>query len=202
MTSSLDAFRYNITRVRELLGLHAALSSQTTCVVDLSDILRSLHVLCVSALDHYVHDVVRCGMMDIFDGRRPTTPQYAKFKLSIQSISGVPSIADARGNIEMDIRTQHSFLSFQKPEKIADAVRLYSEVDIWREVELKLGRPKKDIKDQLELIVDRRNKIAHEADLDPTYPNLRWPIYASDVEEVCAFIDELVSVVDNVTAMP
>ena len=29
-----------------------------------------------------------------------------------------------------------------------------------------------DAKVRLELIVDRRNKIAHEADMDPTNPNL------------------------------
>lgn len=31
-----------------------------------------------------------------------------------------------------------------------------------------MGRPDKDIKQELKIIIDRRNKIAHEADIDPT----------------------------------
>ena len=72
------------------------------------------------------------------------------------------------------------FSSFQQPDKIADAIRLFSDVKLWQQVALELAIPEQDVKARLKLIVDRRNKIAHEADVDPSFPNMRWPITESD----------------------
>jgi len=41
------------------------------------------------------------------------------------------------------------------------------------------------------LIVDRRNQIAHEADLDPTNPGARWPINALLVDDTVDFIEKV-----------
>ena len=48
-----------------------------------------------------------------------------------------------------------------------------------------------DVKARLKLIVDRRNKIAHEADVDPSYPNMRWPISKPDVDQSLAYIAQI-----------
>lgn len=47
------------------------------------------------------------------------------------------------------------------------------------------------MKARIRLIVDRRNKIAHEADLDPSYPGSRWPITESDVASSCQFLSQI-----------
>jgi hypothetical protein len=47
-----------------------------------------------------------------------------------------------------------------------------------------MGLPAQAAKASLTLIVDRRNKIAHEADLDPSYPGQRWPIDTAMVEDI------------------
>ncbi len=101
-----------------------------------------------------------------------------------------------RSSIEADIREQHSYLSFQQPDKIADAVRLIAELKLWDEVASLMGSTAKDVKDQVVLIVDRRNKIAHEADLDPTYPNTRWPINGQDIEDTISFLKEVILAID------
>ena len=49
-----------------------------------------------------------------------------------------------------------------------------------------------DVRRQLNLIVDRRNKIAHEADSDPTFPGSRWPIDEALVDEAVDFIEQVV----------
>jgi cellulose biosynthesis protein BcsQ len=51
------------------------------------------------------------------------------------------------------------------------------------------------VKQRLSLIVDRRNKIAHEADLDPTYPKARWPISRIDVDNVVEFLVQIVEAI-------
>ncbi|MCX2971959.1 hypothetical protein OSB71_24420, partial [Streptomyces sp. JHD 1] len=68
------------------------------------------------------------------------------------------------GWLEQEIREQHGYLSFQQPDKVADAFRLVSDVSLWVEVAKHLGLRPEDVKRQLKLIADRRNKIAHEAD--------------------------------------
>lgn len=56
-----------------------------------------------------------------------------------------------------------------------------------------LGKPQKDIKQQLSAIVDRRNKIAHEADIDPTYGiGSRWNIDEVLVNDAVGFLEKVV----------
>ena len=77
-------------------------------------------------------------------------------------------------------------------DSIADAVRLISEVSLWEEVGNRLGMSPQDVRSQLNLIVDRRNKIAHEADSDPTFPGSLWPIDEALVDEAVDFIEQVV----------
>ena len=95
--------------------------------------------------------------------------------------------------LENEIRETLGFQSFQQPDKIADAIRLISDKKLWDEVGNNMNKPAKDIKQQLTFIVDRRNKIAHEADIDPTY-NIgnRWPIDDILVYEAVDFVEDVV----------
>jgi len=145
-----------------------------------------------------VHEMARLGMLEVFDGARKATPAYLRFRISMDCI-GVGR-ALARDDFDSEIRSQHSFASFQHPDKIAEAVRLISEAQLWNCVGAKLGADGKEIKERLQLIVNRRNKIAHEADLDPTYPKARWPISAPNVDNVVIFLVELVEAIHEVVA--
>ena len=53
-----------------------------------------------------------------------------------------------------------------------------------------MGEDAQDIKARLKLIVERRN-IAHEADIDPTFPGQHWPIRRQDAEEALAFVEKI-----------
>jgi transcriptional regulator NrdR family protein len=101
--------------------------------------------------------------------------------------------------LEAEIRENLSYKSFQDPDKIAEAIRYISDKKLWQEVADKLGRTDKDIKQQLKLIVDRRNKIAHEADIDPTL-NLgnRWEIDESMVNDAVDFIEQVVEAIHQI----
>jgi hypothetical protein len=59
-----------------------------------------------------------------------------------------------------------------------------------------MGLSAPEVKERLSLIIGRRNKIAHEADLDPTYPKVRWPISSADVEGVVNFIETVVEAIN------
>ena len=81
------------------------------------------------------------------------------------------------------------------PERISEAVRLVSDVALWDEVSRRFGVERREITDRLTLIIQRRNKIAHEADIMPdyarqvVYSNLRSPIDEDLVDNAVNFIE-------------
>jgi len=67
-------------------------------------------------------------------------------------------------------------------------MHLVADLNLWEEVGKEMGKDTRDVKIGLNLIIDRRNCIAHEADIDPSYPDSRWPINESMVDESIDFI--------------
>lgn len=242
MQSALDQFRISISRVRDLISIHNSVKAQSTAALDLSDILRASLVLAVSALDYYVHEVVRLGMLEIHRGQRsePNPPlnssqsAFSRFQVSlsgareerliaidiaswledeIQQNQGssflqqsyplstlLPAISSSVLNklnnaswLEDEIRERLGYQSFQQPDKIADAIKLISDKKLWEDVATKMGGSSKGVKQQLSAIVDRRNKIAHEADINPTFGiGSRWVISEVLVTDAVNFIEQVV----------
>ena len=101
--------------------------------------------------------------------------------------------------LESEIRERLGYQSFQQADKVADAIRYISDKKLWDEVSTKIAKPAKDMKQELNSIVDRRNKIAHEADIDPTF-NIggRWNIDEVMVGDAVNFIETLVESIHQV----
>lgn len=198
MKAAIDQFRVNISRARNLGAVYKAINAQTTGALDLSDILRAELVMGVSALDQYIHELTRLGMLDSYYGRRVKTSAFSRFQVPLESALQGISLA-VQNNIvplgadwlEEQIRIRHGYQSFQQPDKIAEAIRLISDVSLWQEVAIILGMSQQDCKRQLQLIVERRNRIAHESDIDISAPNALWPIDENMVDDVILFIERV-----------
>jgi hypothetical protein len=195
MKAAHDQFLENLARARSLSGLAQSLAVLVTSAVDFSDILRAALVSGVSALDHFVHELVRIGMLEVHRGKRSATNAYLAFPLPLAATTA--AIADTKNDDWLDqaVRDAHGWLTFQHPDKIADAVRLMSGVKLWEAVGAELGMPARTVKTRLSAIVDRRNKIAHEADMDPTSPGTRWHIDQQQVDDALKFIEQVSSAV-------
>ena len=190
MNNVIIQFEKNIERARSFGGLYSALNGLTTPVVDASDMLRYQIVMALSTLDHYIHELAREGMLEIYAGARQATPAYNSFQVSMGiAVSGVN--CGGMDWLESVVRQKHGFLCFQHPDKVADAIRLISEIKLWDVVSVTMGMTASDLKVRLKLIVNRRNQIAHEADLDPSFPGQRWSIAPADATGVIDFIDRL-----------
>jgi len=199
MNAALDQFRENHQRAQELVQLTHAIDELTTEAIDLEDLLRAALVLGVSALDHFVHEYVLCEMLEVHKGHRQATDPYLRF--SVPLAAAHEGMNDLGGDdwLANAIRASHSFLAFQQPDKIADAIRLISNVPLWQEVGNHLGLSAADIKTELKIIVDRRNKIAHEADMDPTYPGTRWQIDEQLTMRSLGFVVDVAEAIAAVT---
>lgn len=181
-------------------AIYLSMSTMVTKALDLSDLLRAEIVMVVSALDHYIHELSRLGMVQAYEGKRNPTPAFLKFGISLESTLLIKSGTSGTAWLDTEIRTKHSFLSFQHPDKIADAVRLFSDIELWNLVSQELNDKPQNVKTRINLLVDRRNKIAHEADIDPSYPGSRWPIDSKMVEEAIDFVSTVCEAIHRVAA--
>ena len=192
-------FRTNIARAQELGRLGTSVSQLTTAAVDVNDIFRAQIVLCVSALDHFVHELTRVGMIEASSGGRSKTDAFRRFQVPLSAVELGLAGQSHDGWLGEAIREKHSWLSFQHPDKVADAVRLFSPVQLWDAVGRELASSSQDVKLRLALVVDRRNKIAHEADMDPTNPGFRWPIDRTISDEALDFVARVGEAIFKVT---
>ncbi|MCA2215825.1 hypothetical protein [Jidongwangia harbinensis] len=188
-------FRRNLQHARDLSATATVLSAQVTSVIDTDDILRYALVQGVSAFDHFVHEEVRSRMLLIQSGVLPDCPGFFRFRVSLRSV-GLALSQGGTGWLEAEVREQHSYLSFQQPDKVADAFRLVTDVILWQEVSKQMGQSAEDVKRRLKLLVDRRNKIAHESDTDPTPPRTRYPIDAIIVNDSLDFLESVAGAID------
>ena len=202
MNLAIDQFRANIGRVRNLGAITEALGAQTTRILDLSDILRAELVLAVSALDQFVHEIVRLGMLDCYRGNRPHTLQFLRFQVSLENALAGFGAGGGEQWLDDQIRELNGYRSFQTPENIAGAIRLVSDVGLWDAVSQRTGIPAAEIRRRLDLIADRRNKIAHEADISSSPYEELWPIDRSMVADTVDFIDTMAEAVYQAVTEP
>ena len=197
--NAIDTFRANIARVRELGQLCQALSAITTEALKAEDLLRSQIVMAVSALDHFVHEIVRQGMVAIYEGSRPAVSGFDKFQVSLaEAKARIPS--ESSKWVDGAIRQRHSYLAFQHPDKIAEAIRLIHGDPLWPAIAARLDMSEQELKERLRLVIDRRNKIAHEADIVPGYSGEeeRWPISYEDAQSATDFLEQVVEAIHDV----
>lgn len=194
-------------RCDQLAALHAYIAPRVTVALDASEILRAEWMARVSALDLFIHELVAQEMVAIFEGQRTPSAQYQRFRipneLAHKLRTSAPPAASAA--FDLEIRERLSLQTFQAPDKIADAVRWFSDIELWNRVAVQLGataattiEDAKALKTRLSLIVNRRNKIAHEGDLQPAPPREPWPIAAGDVKVVADTVYRIVRAIDAV----
>lgn len=190
----------------DLLSMtYAYTSANFSGAFDSREILRAEWVARVSALDLYIHELVAQRMLEIFQGTRVCTPKYDKFTIPHSVMSDIMNNAQTRDQTyDLEVRRQLGIQTYQTSDSIADGIRLISDISLWREIALDHGATNgtadsraKSLKMQLNMIVERRNKIAHEGDMQPITPREPWPINGNDMVVVKNFIEALVISIDK-----
>lgn len=196
--AELALFKQNTVYARDLIATAMAISAQVTSAINTDDLLRAALVQGVSAFDHFVHEEVRARMIATQLGMHPRAAGFDRFRVSLSSVQTALGTGGTAW-LESEIREQHGYLSFQQPDKVADAFRLITNIKLWDAVAVRMGKNAADVKRQLKLIVDRRNKIAHEADTDVTPPRTRYPISDVMVRDSLDFLENIVDAIMVVT---
>lgn len=190
MLSAKGVFHNNIQQANELGALHDYISTTMPIPEQFDDLLRSQIVHAVSAFDKLMHDLIRIGMVRIFECRRPPTLKYLSEAVAIQHLPGLVAGAVPPPPVRFEeiVREKLSKLSFQDPAKISDGLSyIWSENQKWQQIALGLGMTDEDAKRKQKLIVTRRNAIVHEADLDPV-TNQKQAITRGEVANTANFL--------------
>lgn len=206
----LQIFDAAWNRCDELKSLHAYLAVNLTHALTPDELLRAEWVARVSALDLYVHELVCQGMVASFTGAKNQSSGFKRFQISndvMHRIRTASTATDAAAAFDLEVRTRLGFQSYQDPDKIADGIRLISDIELWNELALAAGSTvaaKKDtaksMKRTLSAIVSRRNKIAHEGDLQSTVPRIPYVIDVVDLSVVATEISTLVNRMNSLLA--
>lgn len=190
MLNAQRIFQKNIRQTNELGALFDHLAITVAIPEQFDDLLRSQIVNAVSAFDKLMHDLIRIGMVRIFENQRPPTAKYLNETISIQSLPGLAASAVPPPPVRFEeiIREKLSIVSFQDPTKISDGLSyIWSESHKWQQIALGIGMTNEDAKRKLKLIVTRRNAIVHEADLDPV-SNQKQAITRAEAADISNFL--------------
>jgi hypothetical protein len=169
----LGVFSAEITGCRDIVGIADNLAPNAPAL-DLSDLYRQSLAGAVSALDTCVHSVVRTGILLQLQGFGPSLSAQLPVSADLfrRWYGGDSS---ALNEVELALRLAHGRWTMQFAQDIADAVKLVSARPLWVSVAGGDSNLAGHLKTSLNVVVDRRNKIAHESDLDPS-TGTKWPI--------------------------
>lgn len=171
-----------------------------------SDLLRACIVFAVSAFDRFMHDFVIERFMSLLATSAiiPDRAKNIKIGFNILCILHNNTSPNAYAEVEKALREHLSWQSFQHPDKVSSILSALFNGEIWSKLSLNMAMSERDAKTTLELIVDRRDKIAHEADirnesLASGSGIEKYPIDVITVQEALSFINNLVISIDALT---
>lgn len=198
---AFDRFQKSMDSINELLELHKLLVAGYPLLKSQSDeLLRAIIVLSVSALDNYLHDFYRIEIVEAYLGKGNFDVQFDRINVSIKVLKGIEaafSEVEKRNFLDFEIRKLQKTDSFQSPKSVEYIFTNIGVKGIWSKLEAAMGLSAQKIKEELGIIIDRRNKISHESDWD-YFHERKNQIEFLEVENVVKFIANFVGAMNSI----
>lgn len=195
MSNEKAFFERQVKEIENLSKIYVYLSRNNVCVADISMLLRSEYVLLVSAFDNYLHQIVRRKFVkDFFDGG----VNLGKLQLSVDVAHELFNVCERyEGEIILRNALKKTLgdKSFQAPIAVEWALGLINIHSIWKKMGKYNNMSGKDNKNKMALIVQRRNQIAHEFDID--YNGELRDIELDTINDCKNFLSCLVDCIDG-----
>lgn len=198
MTKAFDKFEANIRSASILERIYEYLSKKTL-PFEPDELLRAEYVMVVSAFDCYVHDYVRERMVKAFNAPATMPDKTRDYKVPLGVMMDIMNETNPISQMQLlenAIKKAESAFSYQSSSSVEHVLGLVGFKKIWSTM---YGSPAGgNKKNQLDLVVRRRNQIAHEADMDYA-TNTKNAITLADVIDAKAFLVDLSQHIDNLT---
>ena len=192
-----EQFTANLDYARNMVVGGQALAGLRTVSVDFGalsaahpeDLYRAAWSQAVSALDHWLHMEIRDHAVALVAStNRPLPDRLAKLRLPLEMVEEMAedSKATVFGEfVSEEIRRD----TYQRSKGITEGLRLVSELkadQIWAHIGAGRGMNAGQARHEQDAIADRRNRIAHRADLGDD--GERTPMSAADVDHAIQWI--------------
>ena len=190
-------FNTNLSRARDLVALGQSIGAMTAGRVDASDLYRASLVQGVAALDHYVHGVILDRSVDILLSRLPLPTAASKIGLpvsAVQEILQATSVAEQEQRARTHLVERLGKETYQRSSAIGDGLASVGVPQVWAKG---FNKPPKPHLLALDLVVSRRNRIAHECDADPAVPGSVVLLSASDALDSLAVVEACAQAIDS-----
>lgn len=212
MDATFIEFRKSIDSVKRIRAIYDHLENILHLPHDeISDLLRTQLVNSVSALDRFLHEIVRIGILQTFANTRGSTSKFKSFPLTSKTVLKIIQLQGVTPHnedeypeywINKEVVEYLKTYSFQHPDKIKDALSyIWNEEHKWQVIADGMVLPGATINDKQKylqqkiiLIVERRNRIVHEADIDP-FTGGRGNISATDVDSIISTIESFAEII-------
>ncbi|MFF9555380.1 hypothetical protein ACF1DY_06115 [Streptomyces albus] len=207
-TRQFRSFETNIEYARKLIRAGESLQGLEPGALDVTDLYRAAWVQAVSATDHWLHEELFRRVEELAADPTAALPaQLQRFELPLSVIESVRreerTMAEA---VLHHVKAKWAFASMHNPRKIAEAYRLVSDIDLWQSVAVRLNEwnqhrtnfSSQTVRRRFTVVIERRNKIAHYADLEDGHFKQRRPLTAADVNDAVDWLERVVLAVAKV----
>jgi restriction system protein len=208
-TRQFEAFMTNLSYARRMVKAGRILTPFRSPTIDIDDFYRAAWVQAVAALDHWLHEEVLRRVAELTAQDSPEMPhQLRRYELPLHRVEAV-----RRGEVTLSeavvehLRDKLAVQALQHPGKIAEVLKLVTEKKVWYEAagcinkEFFQGRTtfnEKTLRGRYLEITQRRNKIAHDADLIDGDLKQRRPIDEAEVTDAIDWIERIALAIAHV----
>lgn len=208
-TRQFEAFMANLSYARRMVEAGRMLTPFRSPTIDIDDFYRAAWVQAVAAIDHWLHEEVLRRVEELTAKDSPEMPpQLRRYELPLHRVEAV-----RRGDVTLSeavaehLREKLAVQALQHPGKISEVLRLVTERKVWFEAagcinqHFFQGRTtfnEKKLRSRYLEITQRRNKIAHDADLIDGDLQRRRPIDEAEVTDAIDWIERIALAIAHV----
>lgn len=188
---NLSYARNMVTGGRALEGLHGlGVNYGDLAAAHPEDLYRAAWSQAVSALDHWLHqEVLEHAVALVRSEDRPLPERLSKLRMPFATVEQM--VDNSVGSVFAEfIAEEIRRDTYQRSKGISEGLRLITHLNaqqIWEHVAAGLGTDAGAARDRQDKIVNRRNQIAHQADLDSE--GRRTPMSAAEVMAAVLWIE-------------
>ncbi|MBQ8999969.1 MAG: hypothetical protein IJ086_14935 [Clostridium sp.] len=194
-----DNFDLNIQRILDKFIIVEQLQ-ENNLQQAADDILRSQIVLLMSALDFYMHELVKYSMLKMFRGEKPKTSSYKNFIVTLDCLENALKNPEAIDWLEEFIILKNRKETYMAEDKIKQALSLISSNKIYNNVITNLTISKESFATNFKDLYKRRNQIAHQSDrLESTgnIEDIQIDYVKNNVSIITEFINKIHAQIEN-----
>ncbi|MDQ0599147.1 hypothetical protein QF037_003492 [Streptomyces canus] len=208
-TRQFEAFMTNLSYARRMVEAGKMLTPFKSPTIDIDDFYRAAWVQAVAAIDHWPHEEVLRRVAELAAKDSSDMPyQLRVYELPLHTVEAVKrgdvTVSDA---VVEHLRDKLAAQSLQHPGKISEVLKLVTEMKVWYEAagwinqsffQGRTSLNEKKLRSRYLEITQRRNKIAHDADLIDGDLEQRRPIDEASVNDAIDWIERIALAIAHV----